>query len=134
MGDLWLSADECNALTPDHDYGTTIDNLEIQYGVSTDLACWHLESIPTAQIDPSQLIADADDTEGHAKVESIQISLRDGTFVPPVIIIHESPLSAHPYVLIEGRHRYNAAHRESFSTVSAWVAHLGCCGGTEADL
>jgi hypothetical protein len=130
---LWLSADECNEMLPDHDYGSTIGNLETQYGISTQLKCWQLEEVPTPQIDPVQLIDDPDDHEGHAKAESIRQSFRTGALVPPVIIIHWPSDDEHPYVLIEGRHRYNAAHRERIGAVTAWVAHIGCCGGPAGD-
>jgi hypothetical protein len=133
MGEPWLSAEECNDLVPDHDFGTTIDNLEVQYSVSTALACWKLEAVPTLQIDPFQLIDDPADVEGHAKAESIRASLRASTYVPPVIIIHEPSRHDHPYILIEGCHRYNAAYRERVDTLAAWVAHIGCCGGPDAD-
>jgi hypothetical protein len=134
MGDtLWLSADECNEMMPDHDYGSTIDNLETVYSISTQLRCWQLEGVPTSQIDPGQLIDDPDDNEGHTKAESIRQSFRAGAFIPPVIIIHR-PSHDNPYFLIEGRHRYNAAHHEPISRIKAWVAHIGCCGGPSADL
>jgi hypothetical protein len=80
------------------------------------------------------LIDDPDDHEGHTKAESIRQSFRAGMFIPPVIIIHRPSPDGYAYFLIEGRHRYNAAHRGSTDTIKAWVAHVGCCGGPAADL
>lgn len=37
-------------------------------------------------------------------------------------------------LLIEGRHRYNAAYREALGSLFAWVAHLDCCGKPCSDL
>lgn len=131
---VWLSADECNAMLPDHDFGSTIDNLESVYDTSPRLKCWQSERVSTQQIDPGQLIDDPDDVDGHRKTESIREAIRSGSFVPPVIIIHRPTHDVYPFVLIEGRHRFNAAHRECATHMLAWVAHLGCCGGPGPDL
>ena len=87
--DLWLSAAECNQLSPDADYGSTIDNLEALYATSIELKCWKPESVSMGRIDPGQLLDDPDDVDGDAKVESIRESVRTGAPVPPCD--HRSP-------------------------------------------
>lgn len=37
------------------------------------------------------------------------------------------------YHLLEDMRRYNAAYQEQEPAIYAWVAHIGCCGGPEAD-
>ena len=136
MTDSWWSIDELNTEAPDEkDYGTTLDNLESLFGVSELLSCFHKEFVPIAKIDQGQLHDDPADAEGIAKIESIRCAMRAGTPLPAVIVVHDkSAATAAPYELIEGRHRYNAAHREGTPLLYAWVAHPGCCGGPAPDL
>lgn len=131
--ETWLTAQECDDMVPDSDFGSTIGTLDAQYRVSTELRCWKLEAIATAAIDPLQLIDDSDDNDGHEKAERLRFEFRARRFVGPVTIVH-SAANGYPYGLIEGRHRYNAAHREGLPTMKAWVAHIGCCGGPGPDL
>lgn len=131
---IWLSAHECNDYVPDHaHFGSTIDNLAHNYSVSGDLQCWPLGRIDPVQVDPYQLIDDPDDHEGHAKVAAIRTAVASGARMPPVIVVHQPRDAEHPYDLMEGRHRYNAALVDRLPMV-AWVAHIGCCGGPAADL
>ena len=128
----WTTLEELNAAAPDHDHGSTVDNLDNLYGVSSELACWHEERVPVDQIDEGQLADDPDDTKSEGKITSIRFSLRNGHPLPPVVLVHHEDAQP-PYVLIEGRHRYNAAHRENTPSMAAWVAHIGCCGGPTPD-
>jgi hypothetical protein len=90
------------------------------------------------------LIDDPDDIDGIAKVESSRGLLRSGSAPPAILLAHapDGPVFATgsseryigTYHLLEGRHRYNAAYQERQRTILAWVAHVGCCGGPEADL
>ncbi|CAM3325358.1 ParB-like nuclease family protein [Williamsia muralis] len=111
----------------DKDYDSTLSNVEDGYGVSEDAECWEMKAILTSKINPSQLADDSGDARGEAKIEAIRSSIRDGVHLSPVFVIHE-PDSDYPYRLIEGRHRYNARHREASKEVLAWVAHFDCCG------
>jgi hypothetical protein len=131
---VWLSLSVLNEEVPDHHHGSTVDNLDEIYDVSEDLECWHEEDVKVDQIDPCQLIDDPDDGEGHTKVESIRTTLRVEGWLPAVILIHHPDEKDFPYTLIEGRHRYNATHREGRSHIFAWVAHVACCGGPPPDL
>jgi hypothetical protein len=129
----WQTLKELNDATPDHDYGSTVDNLEHLYRVSSQLACWHEERVSVGQIDEGQLADDSDDAEGENKIADIQDALHNGHELPSVVLVHHEHVKQ-PYVLIEGRHRYNAAHREKSPSMAAWVAHVGCCGGPAPDV
>lgn len=125
---------QANLLEPDEQhYHSTVENMAALFQVSEDLACWRRENVPVAHIDPFQLIDDPDDLDGEAKVEAIRKAMQEGARMPAVITVHE-PDAEFPYFLAEGRHRYNAAHREAAPAIAAWVAHIGCCSGPEADL
>jgi sugar phosphate isomerase/epimerase len=93
---------------------------------------WRREEIPVGLINPFQLLDDPNDHEGEAKVESIRQACRLGVRLPHVVVLHEPADQEHPCFLIEGRHRYNARHRERLMTIRAFVAHVGCCGGPAA--
>ncbi|PHV66136.1 ParB N-terminal domain-containing protein [Williamsia muralis] len=115
-------------ICPDKAYDSTADNVENGYGVSEHHECWAMKAIPTIAINRSQLTDDQGDAIGEAKIDDIRGSIREGVHLPPVFVIHE-PDSGYPYLLIEGRHRYNARYRErSKEILGAWVAHFGCCG------
>ncbi|MET8907586.1 hypothetical protein [Micromonospora sp. NPDC004551] len=132
MGDsAWWSLSDLNAEVPDHHYGSTVENLRECYGASEHLACWRIEQVEVARVDPFQLFDDPDDTEGNDKIESIRAALRTGRPLPAVILIHHPRAGTHPYRLIEGKHRYNAVYRENLPLIDAWVAHLSCCGGPD---
>lgn len=120
-----LSLDDTQRIIPDHDYPSTADNLH-WYGCDSHDPCFTLQSVAPADIDPGQLIDDPDDHDGWRKVESIRETLRTGGQIPPVYLRHTRG-EAHPYYLFEGRHRYNAAHAEAISSLTAWVAHIECC-------
>lgn len=134
MDRAWRSLSTLNAEAPDHDHGSTVDNLHELYGASEHLACWRKEEVEVGRVDPFQLFDDPDDIEGNSKIESIRATLRSGQSVPAVIIIHHAGNEKYPYWLIEGKHRYNAAHREKLPRINGWVAHISCCGGPAADL
>ena len=127
MSNRWWSLDELNDEAPDHDHPSTVDSLFHLYDLDALARCWRKENVATLSVDPGQLIDDPDDADGEAKVEAIRQSIRGGAVLPAVVTIHHPEL-VHPYVLIEGRHRYNAAHREASPWLRAWVAHPGCCG------
>lgn len=129
-----FTLEHANALEPDpKDYATTVENAASILNISEDLPCWLRQEIPVAQIDPYQLLDDPDDHDGEAHVEKIRAAMQAGITLPAVIVAH-NPESQHPYYLFEGRHRYNAAHREERATIPAWVAHVDCCNGPPADL
>ena len=134
VSDVWRSLNELNDETPDHDHWSTEDNMRDPHAASSDLRCWREEWIHVGEVDPFQLFDDPDDSEGDAKIESIRVTLRSGGSLPAVVTIHHPHQGEHPYYLIEGKHRYNAAFRESAETIFAWVAHLDCCGGPSPDL
>lgn len=122
----WFSLLETNNLIPDHDIDSTISNSE-GYGIGEGDRRWTLEGVSVVAIDPMQLIDDPADHDGRAKAESIRATFRAGGFVPPVYVLHR-PGADYPYFLIEGRHRYNAAHLETITHITAWVGHVDCCG------
>ncbi|MFF3869042.1 hypothetical protein [Micromonospora sp. NPDC001898] len=134
VGDGWASLTALNDEMPDHDHGSTVDNLDHGFQVSEHLECWRKEYVRTGLVHPNQLIDDPDDVDGHMKVESIGETLRAGEPLPAVVLIHQPDERGHPYQLIEGRHRYNAIHREGWPLIFAWVAHVSCCGGPGPDL
>lgn len=112
-------------LIHDHDFDSTVGTVRAETGLTEHEPCLTLERIPVARIDPAQLIDDAADDRGHAKVASIRGSIRSGTVLPPVVVIH-NPADTFAYFLIEGRHRYNAAHAEHAAGIIAWVVHHDC--------
>jgi len=140
----WWSLTELNAQAPDHHHDSTVENLAGLYDASEDLTCFLKEHVPVAEINESQLHDDPDDLEGDAKIESIRSTIRAGVPLPAVVVVHTPEGRSRwalPeyrgvgfYHLLEGRHRYNAAHRERTPRLYAWVAHIGCCGGPDADL
>ncbi len=101
-----------------------VDNLYHLYGAGEDEEIWEPKTLSADLIDPSQLINDPDDEEGEAKGEAIR-GVRAGTWTPPLFLMHHTD-NAHPFVLIEGMHRYTAAHHEGADTIGAWVAHSSC--------
>ena len=107
----------------EHHYDSTVENFEAA-GASEFDALWSLEKVPTTDVDPLQLIDGPTDETARAKVRSIQQAMRQGTFLPPVYVLHVP--RAFPYFLIEGRHRYNAAHEVHVPLLLAWVAHVEC--------
>ncbi|WP_169743079.1 ParB N-terminal domain-containing protein [Knoellia subterranea] len=104
-------------------YDSTVENFEAS-GASEFDAVWSLENVPVASVDPLQLIDDPTDETARTKVRSIQQAIRQDTFLPPVYVLHVR--RAFPYFLIEGRHRYSAAHEEQIPLLLAWVAHVEC--------
>ena len=122
----YLSLHETNEIFPDHDFTSTWDNSEA-FGIPADANAWSLEAVPVPLIDPRQLLDDPDDIEGVKKIESIRRSLRSkDRLIPPVYVLRYEERE-HPYCLIEGKHRYNAAHREKSAEITAWVGHQECC-------
>lgn len=130
--EAWWPLSELNAEAPDYHHPWTVDNLDVMYGASEHLVCWRKEHVQVELIDPFQLLDDPDDLAGESKVESIRGTLRAGKPLPAVIIVHHPEEEKYPYRVIEGRHRYNAVHREKLPRIFAWVAHLSCCGSPAA--
>ncbi|TCO33397.1 hypothetical protein EV652_103398 [Kribbella steppae] len=127
-----MSAEECNRLTPDHHYDSTLENLET-YGASPVLPCWQLERVPVDGVDPRQRLEDQLGGDSADKVDSIRTAIRAGEALPPVNFLH-NPSGQYPYFLLEGLHRFNATCYEQQSEILAWVAHIACCGGPGPDL
>lgn len=125
--DRWWTLHELNSDRPDHDHPTTVDNLGAIYDTDQHARCWRQEHVAVPAINPIQLADDPDDRVGEAKIASLQTAVERGVDLPAVVVVHHSDLE-HPYALMEGMHRYNAAHRVGVPTIFAWVAHLGCCG------
>lgn len=142
--DEWWSLTDLNAEVPDHHHDSTVENLAGIFDASEDLRCFHKEHVPVEEIQKWQLHDDPEDVEGDTKIEDIRRTIRSGIALPAIVLVHtpegRGPFSWHRergigfYHLLEGRHRYNAAHRERAPRIYAWVAHIGCCGGLEADL
>lgn len=133
MADLtgWRSIWELNSSVPDYDYPSTVDNLRF-FGATQHLRCWRVQDVPVLEIDEYQLNDDPEARESIEKIASIRQSIRSGLPLPPVVTLHRLG-ERWPYNLIEGRHRFNAAHEERVPTIRAYVAHLGCCGGPNGD-
>ena len=125
-GTQFFSLATTQQLVPDvEDYDSTVQNFEDITGACEGDPVWSLAKIAVAEIDPYQLIDDPDDDCGLAKVGEIRAVMRSGGFLPPVYAIHQ-PDHEYPYNLIEGRHRYNAAHAEQAELLLAWVGHVPC--------
>lgn len=118
----FISLSDTQKVVEDDHYDSTVGNFEDWTGLDEYATVWDIEAVPVGLIDKGQLIDDPDDHWGHEKAESIRRSMRDGTFIPPVFVLH-MPNKEWPYWLLEGRHRYNAAHREGVAVIPAWVAH-----------
>jgi hypothetical protein len=139
----WWSLDALNAEVPDHHHDSTVENLVGIFDASDELRCFHKEDVPVVEIQKWQLNDDPDDVEGIAKIEDIRRAVRAGVRLPAIVLVHrpDGPQFEHhgpsqyagSYHLLEGRHRYNAAYQEQTPKIFAWVAHIGCCGGPEAD-
>lgn len=126
---------QLNAEAPDHHHDSTVDNLAHIYDTSEFLACWRKEQAPFDAINDFMVRAhDPDDASAEAKIEGIRTTIRSGRALPAVVLIHEPHKTPCDYHVLEGLHRYNAAHRERVQRLYAWVAHIGCCGGPNADL
>lgn len=125
--DRWWSLRELNTERPDHDHPSTVDNLHHLYDTDEYARCWRKEHVEVSAIDPMQLADDPDDDVGEAKISAIQQAFETGADLPAVIVVHQPELE-HPYVLIEGKHRFNALYRARAAVIFAWVAHLNCCG------
>ncbi|MFC9949064.1 ParB N-terminal domain-containing protein [Streptomyces prasinus] len=110
-----------------------LDILEGDYLVTENFACWSAEIVPVADIDRYQIIDDPDDQLGWQKTALLQAALRENVTLPPIVLAHSTPDDRGRYGLLDGRHRFNAAHLESVPLIRAWVAHIGCCGGPAAD-
>ncbi|WP_045747272.1 hypothetical protein [Actinoplanes rectilineatus] len=140
--DAWWTLDALNTEVPDHHHDSTVENLVTIFGASDHLACLRKEDVPVDQIQKWQLLDDPDAVESIAKVEDIRRTLRSGRALPAIVLVHTPdgprfgdglPRRIGAYHLLEGMHRYNATYLEQAPTIFAWVAHVGCCGGPEAD-
>ena len=98
-------------------------------------------SIPVREIeDPGDPVNPEDPEDpwdyanDYTKIERIRAVLREGGSLPAVTVIHDPKDRLHPYGLMEGMHRYNAALHEGTAMIYAWVAHIDCCNGPARDL
>jgi hypothetical protein len=142
--DEWWSLTDLNGEAPDHDHYSTVDNLAGIYYASEELRCFHKEHVSVAEIQKWQLHDDPADVDGDIKIEDIRRTIRSGNGLPAIVLAHtpegrgpffrQSEYGVGFYHLLEGQHRYNAAYREQETLIYAWVAHIGCCGGPEADV
>ena len=138
VDDSWWSLDALNAANPDPDHDSTSANLADIFNASAALPCFRKEDFAVAEIQRWQLHDDPREATVLAKIDSIRRAMRAGVSLPAVVLVHtmDGPryaryrpeLSAGPYHLLEGHHRYNAAYREA-KLLFAWVAHIGCSGG-----
>jgi hypothetical protein len=126
----WFSMDETD---PDYHYGSTLDNLENLYGVSSDLRCIQIQAVVTSEIDPARAHDDPEDDEGLATISRYRKRFRTGAAVSAVVVVHHSAAD-YPYNLIEGMHRFTAALREALERVPAYLVHPGCCGAPKPDV
>ncbi|MEV4965639.1 hypothetical protein AB0886_13280 [Streptomyces sp. NPDC024062] len=127
---LWETLCDLHAESPCKDYGEVLDILEGDYSTTEDIACWRTGFVAVEQIDRYQLIDDSDDVSGWRKVTLMRIALRQKATFPPLVLAHSTTSGDRGrYGLLDGRHRFNAAHLEKLPLIRAWVAHIGCCGG-----
>jgi hypothetical protein len=126
----FLSLRETNELIPDHDFPSTWDNSE-GFGIPVDAPLGPWKECRFVRSIPDSLMDDPDDLEALQKIESIRLSMRakDRT-IPPVYVLHYANQD-HPFFLIEGKHRFNAAHLEGSEEIIAWVRHADCCRSDE---
>ena len=115
---MFVSLAFAQQVSPDNHFESTVDNLRAMWGAGEDDAIWTLQAVPVGLIHPFQLIDDPDDDEANAKVEGLRETMQSGGYIPPVYVIHV-PQALYQYTLIEGRHRYNAAHRERAEIIAA---------------
>jgi hypothetical protein len=121
----FLSLSETQRVVEDDHYDSTVENFEAMTDFNEFDEVWEVEAVSVRLIDEGQLIDDPDDHSGHEKAESLRESMRDGRFIPPIFLLH-MPEERWPYLLLEGRHRYNAHYREGVDVILAWVAHYEC--------
>ncbi|TLS46880.1 hypothetical protein FE633_07210 [Streptomyces montanus] len=131
--DSWKTLRDLDSEERCKDYGDALNVLEEEYLATEDLACWRSEVVTVAEIDRYQVIDDPDDHSGWLKVKELSAALRRDALLPPVVLAHTTPDERGSYGLLDGRHRFNAALLESRPLIRAWVAHIGCCGGPDAD-
>lgn len=112
----FLSLSETQRVVEDDHYDSTVENFEVMTGFDEFDEVWEFEAVLVRLIDEGQLIDDPDDDRAHEKAESLRGSMRDGTFIPPVFLLH-MPEKRWPYLLLEGRHRYNAHYREGVDVI-----------------
>lgn len=128
----WRTLRDLHAESPCKDYGEVLDILEADYLATESLACWNIESVVVAEIDRYQIIDDPDDQLGWQKTNLLRSALRRNTTLPPIVLVHSMTDDRGCYGLLDGRHRFNAAHLESVPLIRSWVAHIACCGGPTA--
>ncbi|MFE4651545.1 ParB/RepB/Spo0J family partition protein [Streptomyces sp. NPDC056707] len=129
----WATLADLNKTEPCKDYGAVLDTLEADYNSTENLPCWQTEAVPVDEVDRYQIIDDPDDEDGRQKVELLREALRRSAPLPPIVVVHGPTSERGTYDLLDGRHRFNAAHEERLSSLSAWVAHIGCCDGPSPD-
>ncbi|WP_405464253.1 ParB/RepB/Spo0J family partition protein [Streptomyces griseoaurantiacus] len=130
---FWRAFRDLHAEEHCKDYDQALNVLEEDYRATDTLACWRTEFVAVAKIDRYQIIDDPDDFSGWQKVGELREALRQECLLPPVVLAHTAPDDRGSYGLLDGRHRFNAAHLEGSAYVRAWVAHVGCCGGPAAN-
>lgn len=119
---------------PCKDYDAVLDNLAVLYSSTEDLACWKTETVAVGEIDRFQIMDDLDGEDRPQRVKSLRLALRSNAPVPPVVLVHGLTPDRGNYFLLDGCHRFNAAHEEGAADLAAWVAHIGCCGGPSPDM
>lgn len=130
-----MTLSELHEKWPCKDFGTVVDVLAANYRSTEDLACWDRATVATRHIDRSQLIDDPDADDSWRKINSLRLEIRRQKSLPPLVLVHTLQAGGDDYLfLIDGFHRFNAAHLEEASQLSAWVAHIGCCDGPAPDM
>lgn len=84
----WWSLDELNTEAPDHHHDSTVDGLAGTFDASDELPCFHKEYVLVAEIQQWQLQDDPDAVDSIAKIEEIRGSIRRGTRLPAVVLVH----------------------------------------------
>ncbi|MGA5876597.1 ParB/RepB/Spo0J family partition protein [Streptomyces cellulosae] len=125
----WVSLADLHRSRPCKDYDAVLDNFAALYGSTEDLPCWKTEVVAVREIDRVQIMDDLDDHDGTQRVTSLRLALRINASLPPVVLVHGLTPDRGNYFLLDGCHRFNAAHQEGQRDLPAWVAHIDCCGG-----
>ncbi|MFF8927482.1 ParB/RepB/Spo0J family partition protein [Streptomyces longwoodensis] len=116
---------------PCKDYGAVLDGLAVLYNSTEELRCWKAEAVPVDRFQIMDDLGDHDDTE---RVKRLRSALRRNELVPPLVLVHGLTPDRGNYSLLDGCHRFNAAHQEGTERLPAWVAHIDCCGGPPPDM
>lgn len=130
----WSTLAGLHRSEPCKDYDAVLDNLAVLYSSTAQLRCWKSEVVPVGQIDRVQIMDDLDDHDETQRVKGLRSALRHNDPVPPLVLVHGLTPDRGNYFLLDGCHRFNAAHQEGTERLRAWVAHIDCCGGPSPDM